>query len=214
MRRGGRPRGPVSRPPASPAARAPRPPTPTIGRDPPPGHVLLGEIGRAHGLRGEVRLRAFTADPLAIASYGPFLAGDGRSLAIEAVRHAPGDAADMLVARLADVTTREAAEALNRLALFVPRERLGDTAEEDEFFLADLIGLTVEDEAGEPQGRVAAVPNYGGGDLLEIAPADGSGAARLLPFTKACVPLVDVAGKRIVVRFPAETEAKPDSPEA
>jgi 16S rRNA processing protein RimM len=165
--------------------------------------VLLGEFGRAHGLNGEVRIKSFTAEPAAIAGYGALVDGRGRPVVLEAVRPAGGDAADMLIARVAGVTTREAAESLNGSPLFIPRERLPAPDDADDFFLADLIGLAVEDTAGRPLGTVMAVPNYGAGDLLEITPRDG-GPSALLPFTQAFVPVVDVPGKRIVLDPPAD----------
>ena len=175
--------------------------------------VRLGEFGRAHGLAGEVRLKSFTADPVAIATYGPLATNDGRRIEIVSVRPAAGDQPDLLVARVAGITTREAAEALNRVTLGIERERLGEPADEDEFFLVDLVGLRAEDEAGAPVGEVVAVPDYGGGELLEIAPA-GGGRTALLPFTRAFVPAVDIAGGRIVVAPPADwlAEAKPPAP--
>ena len=176
----------------------------------PPDLVLLGELGRPHGLAGELRLKSYTGEPKAIASYGPLTGADGRSYVVAHARRAAGDQPDLLVVRLDGVATREAAEALNRLRLYAPRERLG-TPEEDEFFLADLVGLPVEGPAGMT-GRVVAVPDYGGGDLLEIAP-DGARRTALLPFTKAFVPIVDVAGGRLVIDPPAgwldEDDARP-----
>jgi 16S rRNA processing protein RimM len=169
--------------------------------------VVLGEFGRAHGLKGEVRLKSYTGEPEAIAWYGPLLAG-GRSATITSVRPAPGGAPDLLIAKVAGVDTREAAEALNRLELRLPRDRLPQPETEDEFLLADLIGLKVETAAGETIGTVVAVPNYGGGDLLEIAPAEG-GATALLPFTKAFVPEVDRAAKRVIVDAPQDLFARP-----
>ncbi|GJD50848.1 Ribosome maturation factor RimM [Methylobacterium crusticola] len=184
----------------SPEARrgvAPAPPTAGIADD--PGFVLLGEFGRAHGLHGEVRLRSYTADPRAIATYGPLAGADGRRVELLAVRPAGGPG--MLVARVAGIAGREAAEALARLALYVARDRLGAPADEDEFLTADLVGLPVTDGAGTVLGTVRAVPNFGGGDLLEIAPAHG-GASALLPFTKAFVPEVDVAARRVRIDPP------------
>jgi 16S rRNA processing protein RimM len=163
--------------------------------------VLLGEFGRAHGLNGEVRVKSFTAEPSAIAGYGAFVDGRGQPIVLASVRPAGGTAPDMLIARVAGVTTREAAESLNGSPLFIPRERL-PAPDADEFFLADLIGLAVEDTEGQPLGTVVAVPNYGAGDLLEIAPRDG-GPSALLPFTQAFAPVVDVPGRRIVVDPPA-----------
>ena len=174
-----------------------------------PGHVLLGELGRAQGLRGEIRLKSFTADPMAIAGYGPFVTQDGRTIAVLGLRAAAGDQPDMLVARLDGVATREAAEALVRTLLYAPRERLGE-AEEDEFFLADLVGLDAVAPDGTAVGRVVGVPDFGGGELLEIAP-EGGGPTRLVPFTKAFVPQVDVAGRRVVVDMPDDAgDEEPD----
>ncbi|HEY8380843.1 MAG TPA: ribosome maturation factor RimM [Microvirga sp.] len=181
----------------------------------PPDHVLLGEFGRAHGLKGEVRLKSFTADPQAIAAYGPLLAG-ARMLTLSSVRPAPGGQPDFLIAQVQGVTTREAAEALNRVQLHIPRDKLPPPDEEDEFLLADLIGLAVVNAAGEPLGTIVGVPNYGSGDLLDIAPRPG-GPTALLPFTKAFVPVVDIAGRRLVIDPPADlfepAKAKPDHPE-
>jgi 16S rRNA processing protein RimM len=158
----------------------------------------VGEFGRPHGLKGEVRLKSFTGDPRAIATYGPLVAGPGPPVTLASVRPAPGGAPDLLVATVAGVSDRTAAEALNGVQLHLPRDKLPPPVDEDEFLLADLVGLRVESTAGEPVGTVVAVPNYGGGDLLEIAPERG-GATALLPFTKAFVPLVDLSARRIVV---------------
>jgi 16S rRNA processing protein RimM len=163
--------------------------------------VLVGEFGRAHGLKGEVRLKSHTGDPQAIAGYRPLIASNGKTYSLKNVRTAPGGAPDLLIAVVEGVTTREAAEALNRVQLHVERDKLPPPDEEDEFLLADLIGLSVQTESGETIGTVVAVPNYGGGDLLEIAPAQ-KGPTALLPFTKAFVPVVDIAAKRIVAAPP------------
>jgi 16S rRNA processing protein RimM len=163
--------------------------------------VLVGEFGRAHGLKGEVRLKSHTGDPQAIVDYKPLIAADGRPVSLKSVRQAPGGAPDLLIAIVDGVTTREAAEALNRVQLHVERDKLPPPDEEDEFLLADLIGLSIQNEAGDIIGTVVDVPNYGGGDLLEIAPAQ-KGPTAFLPFTKAFVPVVDIAGKRIVAALP------------
>lgn len=163
--------------------------------------IIIGEFGRAHGLNGEVRLKSFAADPAAIASYSPLEAEDGRRVVLKAVRPAGGVSPDILIARVEGVAARADAEALNGVQLFADRSRLPPPEEADEFFLADLIGLAVEDTAGQAVGTVAAVPNYGAGNLLEIAPADGSPPA-LLPFTERFVPVVDLAGRRLVIDPP------------
>jgi 16S rRNA processing protein RimM len=204
------------------SARSRSHPTPDLRSDPPPlwegvrnvqqrnDLVLVGEFGRAHGLKGEVRLKSHTGDPQAIAEYRPLIASNGKTFSLKNVRTAPGGAADLLIAVVDGVTTREASEALNRVQLYVAREKLPPPDEDDEFLLADLIGLAVQNEAGEIIGTVVDVPNYGGGDLLEIAPAQ-KGPTAFLPFTKAFVPTVDIAGKRIVAVPPDDLfeQAKP-----
>jgi 16S rRNA processing protein RimM len=163
------------------------------------GRVCIAQIGAAHGVRGEVRLRAFTEDPLSVRRYGPLETEDGRRFEIEAVRPAK----DMLVARLKGVSNRDDAERLTNLRLYVARDRLPKPAD-GEFYHADLIGLAAVTAAGAPFGTVKAVHNFGAGDLLEIEPA-GGGATMLLPFTEAVVPVIDIARRRVVVAPPDES---------
>jgi len=164
------------------------------------GRVAIARIGAAHGVRGEVRLKSFTADPLAVRDYGPLEAADGRSFVVESVRPASGSSGpEMVVARLKGVTTRNEAELLNGLELTVPRDRLPEP-EEDEFYHADLVGLAAVTVTGELLGTVIGVPNYGAGDMLEIAPRRG--ATFLVPFLRAVVPEIDLAGKRVVIDPP------------
>jgi 16S rRNA processing protein RimM len=165
--------------------------------------VLLGRLGAAHGVRGEIRLQSFTADPAAISTYGPLFDASGQRRFVIASLRPLGK--DMFVARLQGVTDRSAAEALRGVELYVPREAL-PAPDEDEFYLADLEGLRAETRAGETLGVVIAVRNFGAGDILEIAPPQG-GETLLLPFTKAVVPVVDVAGGRVLVEPP---ESEPD----
>ena len=161
--------------------------------------LLVAQIGAAHGVRGEVRLKPFTQDPLSVTRYGVLESEDGkRRFEIEAVRPAK----DILVARLKGVTDRDAAEALKNLRLYVAREKLPQP-EADEFYHADLVGLTAQKQNGETVGTVKAIHNFGAGDLLEIEPA--SGATIMLPFNEATVPVVDVAGGKIVVDPPADS---------
>ncbi len=174
--------------------------------------VLLGEFGRAHGLKGEVRLKAFTADPSAIADYNPLFTRDGRRIVLTDVRRAPGGAPDLLIVRVDGVTTREAAEALTRIELFVPRDRLPPPEDDDEFLLTDLIGLPVRNREGETIGHISAIPNYGGGDLLEITPSS-SGPAILLPFTKAFVPIIDLKSRQVIVDYLESGPDRDASPE-
>jgi 16S rRNA processing protein RimM len=162
--------------------------------------VLIAQIGAAHGVRGEVRLKAFTEDPMSVARYGALETEDGqRRFEIEAARPAK----DMLIARLKGVSDRNAAEALTNLKLYVARDRLPEPAG-DEFYYADLVGLAATTADGTAFGTVKAVHNFGAGDLLEIEPAAG-GATVLLPFTATTVPVVDIAGRRLVVEPPLES---------
>jgi 16S rRNA processing protein RimM len=162
--------------------------------------VRVARIGAAHGVRGEVRLWPFTQEPLAVASYGPLETEDGtQTFEIEALR--PGK--DFLVARIAGIASREAAEKLTNLDLFVPRERLPPIEETDTYYHADLIGLAAVTADGKTLGTVSAVHNFGAGDLIEITPA--AGAPLMLTFTEAAVPKVDLQAKRIVVIPPEET---------
>jgi 16S rRNA processing protein RimM len=161
--------------------------------------VLVAQIGAAHGLRGEVRLRSFTADPMAVRGYGALQSEDGtQTFEIEALRPAK----DVLIARIAGIADRTAAERLCNLRLYVPRERL-PPPDADEFYHADLIGLTAVAPDGRDVGTVVALQNFGAGDLIEVRRTDG--ASVLLPFTKAVVPEIDVAGGRVVVDWPEST---------
>jgi 16S rRNA processing protein RimM len=159
--------------------------------------ICLGQIGAAHGIRGEVRLRSFTAEPEAIAGYGPLETEDGRVFEIEALRPAK----DHFVARLSGVADRNAAEQLASLKLYVPRERLPEPEADDEYYHADLIGLAVVDRAGRKLGTVVAIHNFGAGDLIEMLPEAG-GKTELVPFDRATVPEVDLAAGRLVVAQP------------
>ena len=159
--------------------------------------VCLGQIGAAHGVRGEVRLRSFTSDPAAIADYGPLETEDGRVFEIETLRPAK----DHFVVRLSGIRDRDAASALANTKLYVPRERLPETAEPDEFYHADLVGLAVIDRAGTKLGTVVAIHNFGAGDLIEVR-ADTGGNTELVPFATTHVPAVDIAAGKIVVDPP------------
>jgi 16S rRNA processing protein RimM len=162
--------------------------------------ICVARIGAAHGVRGAVKLWTFTEDPLAVKSYGPLRTKDGtRAFEVADVREAKGH----LVVTLKGVATREEAERLNGLELYVAREKLPATAD-DEYYHADLIGLIAVTTANEPLGRVIAIHNFGAGDIIEIAPP--AGATILLPFSNAVVPTVDVAEGRVVIELPQEIE--------
>jgi 16S rRNA processing protein RimM len=160
--------------------------------------VLLGEIGAAQGLKGEVRIRSYTAEPAAIARYGALEDEQGRAVEIENVRGTP----KALIARIKGVTTREGAEALNRTKLYVERARLPERGEE-EWYHAELIGLAAIGQQGETIGTVVAIHNFGAGDLIEIKPAKG-GATVLVPFTRDTVPEVDVEGGHLTLTPPED----------
>jgi 16S rRNA processing protein RimM len=171
----------------------------------PPSQICVARIGAAHGVRGEVKLWTFTEDPFAVKRYGPLVTKDGaRQFEVTHAREAKGH----LVAVLKGVATREDAERLNGVELYIGREKLPAT-EEDEYYHADLIGLAAVTPANEPLGRVIAIHNFGAGDIIEIAPPQG--ATLLLPFTNAVVPSVDLAGGRVVIELPDEIAG--DTPE-
>jgi 16S rRNA processing protein RimM len=169
-----------------------------VGPQPHSDRVCVAQIGAAHGIRGEVRLRAFTDDPMAISRYGPLESEDGRLMAITAMRPANG----FVVARLAGVADRNAAEQLRNVRLYVRRERLPALTDADDFYHVDLIGLAVVDRDGHALGSVAAVHNFGAGDLIEVKPAHGPSV--MLPFTKAVAPEVDLKARRLTIDLPTE----------
>ena len=169
--------------------------------------VCVARIGAAHGVRGAVKLWTFTEDPLAVQNYGPLVTKDGaRQFEIANLRAAK----DHLVATFKGIATRNDAEKLNGTELYVARETLPAT-ENDEYYHADLIGLAAVNAANEPLGRVVAIHNFGAGDIIEIAPPKG-GATMLLPFTNAVVPTVDIAGGRVVIELPQEIEGEEPTP--
>jgi 16S rRNA processing protein RimM len=160
--------------------------------------ICVARIGAAHGVRGAVKLWTFTEDPLAVKHYGPLTTKDGaRQFEVTHAR----EAKDHLVATLKGIATREDAERLNGLELYIARDKLPET-DEGEYYHADLIGLTAVTSANEPLGRVIAIHNFGAGDIIEIAPPQG--ATLLLPFTNAVVPTVDLASGRVVIELPEE----------
>jgi 16S rRNA processing protein RimM len=171
--------------------------------------ILMGEFGRAQGLKGEIRVKSYTGNPRDLNAYGPLSSDDGRVFILENLRQAPGGAADILVAKVKNVNSREEAEKLNRLKLFIERDKLPAPEDEDEFFLADLVGLTASTQEGETVGTIIGLPNYGGGDLLEIRPQRGP--TLLLPFTKAFVPIIDVAAKEVIVVLPLHVDEDTDN---
>ena len=166
--------------------------------------ILVGVIGAPHGVKGELRLKSFTADPLGIADYGPLTDSDGKTLLFTKVRLLKDD---MLVVKFDGVDSREDAAKLTRRELYVLRSQL-PPPDEDEFYFSDLIGLHARTVSGEDFGVVAAVENFGAGDLIEIEKPDRTRI--LLPFTKAVVPHVDIAARLVTIDPPVETKARED----
>ncbi|MBL27296.1 MAG: hypothetical protein CMM50_07085 [Rhodospirillaceae bacterium] len=156
--------------------------------------ILVGAVTAPHGVQGAVKVKSFTADPEALAVL-PLHDQEGRRVRLK-VLSARGD---VLIARIAGTSDRNAAERLRGTRLFVPREAL-DEPDEDEFYHADLIGLRAERADGSLVGTVAAMHDFGAGDLVEVKTE--AGKAVLLPFDRDTVPVVDVAGGRLVVDPP------------
>lgn len=169
-----------------------------------PRRILLGIITGAQGIRGEVVVKSFAEYAEDVAAYGPLTSEDGRrTFTLEVVRVADKG----VIARIAGVKDRNAAEALKGTRLFVDRAAL-PAPEPGEYYFEDLIGLTAVDPAGERIGSVKAAHDFGAGSILEIELANGK--SEMLPFTDAVVPEVDIANGRVVIVMPATTEAKPD----
>jgi 16S rRNA processing protein RimM len=168
--------------------------------------ILVGQVAGGFGVRGEVRVTAFTADPLALKAYGPLLRADGSvGLTLTTARAAKG----AVIGRAKEIETREQADALRGLKLFVPRARFPEP-DEDEVYVTDLIGLEARDPAGRVLGRIRAVQNFGASDMLEITPAEG-GQTWYLPFTREAAPELHVADGWILAVRPTEVgEREPD----
>jgi len=160
----------------------------------------VGRVAGAFGVRGDVRITAYTAEPEALLAYRDLKREDGSpALTLTGGRPAKGG----VVAQAKEVATREEAEALRGLKLYIPRDLLPEP-EADEFYVTDLIGLVVETAEGEVLGRVREVRDFGAGDILEIQPE--SGASWYLPFTREAVPEVRLAEGKVIAVKPDETE--------
>lgn len=168
--------------------------------------ILVAQVGGAFGVKGEVRLTTFTAEPMAVKDYGPLLRADG-SPALTLTTARPDRKG--VVGRAEQVKSREDAEALRGLKLYIARDTLPPPGE-DEFYLADLIGLEARDGSDVVIGTVRAVQNFGADDMLEIAPA-GGGQTWYLPFTREAVPEIHTADGWLRALRPAEVgEREPD----
>ncbi|MFN0265019.1 ribosome maturation factor RimM [Tepidamorphus sp. 3E244] len=169
------------------------------------GRLLVGEIGAPHGVRGDVRVKSHTGDPLAIADYGPLVSDDGRVFHVEAIR--PDKT--VVIVSFKEIRDRNAAEAAKGVKLYVERDALTDDEEDDDsFFHADLIGLKAVDTSGKELGEIIAIHDFGAGDLLDVAVADGPSV--LVPFTQQIVPQLDIEAGHVTVDPPAGLFDKPE----
>jgi 16S rRNA processing protein RimM len=165
------------------------------------GNILMGVIGRPHGVRGLLRVQSYTAEPADLARYNPLVDARGRLFSLS---WKAAGVAELRDAEGRPIPDRTAAEKLVNVQLFAPRDRLPATDPND-YYIADLIGLRALDAGGAEIGRVSAVHDYGAGTSLEIATQGGS---LLVPFTQASVPVVDVAGGQITVQPPDEIDVR------
>ena len=166
--------------------------------------ILVGRVAGAFGVRGEVRLSTYTEAPDALLRYRDLRGEDGApALTLLSGRVQKSD----VIARAAEVSTKEQADALRGLRLYVPRAALPPPDDEDDFYQADLIGLAALTRDGERLGVVKAVLNHGAGDILEIDPGDGR-PTLLYPFTREVAPEVAVAEGRLLIVPPPEIEAE------
>ena len=173
-----------------------------------PKRLLMGRIGAAHGIKGEVRIQSFTEEPLALKDYGPLGTNKpGLVIEIETARATT----NVLVARLKGITSRTAAEKLNGVELYVERDKL-PAPDDDDFYHADLIGLDARIGDGTVLGKVTAIPNFGAGDLIEVRD-ERSGDTFLYPFTKAVVPSIHLAEGYLVIEAPTEADPGEEEPD-
>ena len=171
--------------------------------------ILMGTIGAAHGIKGEVRITSHTEDPEAIADYGPLETNrPGLTITIESARLQKA----VLIARLKGVRDRNAAELLNGVELYVDRSQLPEIEDEDDFYHADLIGLDARLDSGVSIGAVSAIYDHGAGDILEVRDPR-SGDTYLYPFTKAVVPTVSISGGYLVIAPPLDADPGEEEPD-
>jgi len=175
--------------------------------------ILVANIAGAHGVRGAVRLRTFTGDPGSVGAYGPLFAADGERVFRLTVER---EIKDGVVARIDDVDDRDVAQALRGTGLYLPRAALPEVEDEDEFYQADLIGLSARRADGSILGKIVAVHDFGGGEMLELALEEGASANNksskgksskgsgtiFVPFTREVVPEIDIAGGTLLIEPP------------
>ena len=160
--------------------------------------VLLGAVIGAHGIKGEVKVKTFTEAPENLDTYGALTTDDGRALTITSLRPTVKDEA---VAHFAGIDDRNGAESLKGQGLYVPRAAL-PAPEAGDYYHADLVGLAAENPDGAALGTIAAIHNFGAGDVLEVKFTGGG--SEFVPFSDDAVPVVDIAGRRVVVVLPKE----------
>lgn len=168
--------------------------------------ILLAQIGAPHGIKGEVRVKPF-GEPEMLDQYGKLETKDGKKFKIKRMRPQK----NMMVVKFEGVNTREEAEALNRVELYIDRAKLPELEEEDEFYIEDLIGMDVLNTSGEQLGTVLAVPNFGAGDMIEVKPTNSS-STYFLPFTKKVVPEIDFENGNLTAVPPAEVSERDEDP--
>lgn len=184
---------------------------PTTDRSPLPSsslansrdHVCVGAFAAAHGIKGEVKVKAFTVDPVSVGSYGPLLDESGQRRFVLSSLRPIADA--LVIARVEGVADRNAAEALRGIRLYAPRAALPE-AGEGEYYHHDLIGLAAVLASGEAFGKVVGVDNFGAGDMIEISHEDET---VVLPFTNETVPTVDLTAGRVVIVLPEGLDDEP-----
>jgi 16S rRNA processing protein RimM len=168
--------------------------------------ILMGAIAGVHGIRGEVKVKSFTEDPMSIAAYGPLYDEQGRAFALKLTSKAAKDS--IVIVRIDGIADRNAAEALKGRRLYAPRAALPALEAEDEFYAGDLIGLAVEDASGKSYGKVADLQDYGAGPILAI---EGGERSFDLPFADGFVPVVDMKSGRIVIALPDDFFTVPEN---
>ncbi len=168
--------------------------------------ILLAQIGAPHGIKGEVRVKPF-GEPDMLDQYGKLETRDGKKFKIKRMRPQK----NMMVVKFEGVNTREEAEALNRVELYIDRAKLPELEDEDEFYIEDLIGMDVLNESGETIGTVLTVSNFGAGDMIEVKPTNSS-STHYLPFTKEVVPEIDFENGSLTVIPPIEVSERDEAP--
>lgn len=171
--------------------------------------ILVGQIGAAHGIKGQVRIAAHTENPESIGDYGPLETDKpGQTITIVKARLFK----NVVIAHIKGITDRNAAETLNGTNLYIDRSKLPEIEDEDDFYHTDLIGLDARLESGVVIGKVSAIPNFGAGDLIEIRDPN-SGDTFLYPFTKAVVPDIRIGDGFLVIVVPLDAEEGEEEPD-